>query len=171
MEPARLSALLARTPGLAARHLLDSVGGAGQALPPDLLPRLLESLLPPRTRAWLECPNNAQIDSDLRWLAANDCRILSCVDADFPAALMQLAPAPPTLYVAGDPRLLRGPQLAVVGSRRASVWGIDTAYRFAAELARAGLAITSGLAEGIDTAAHEGALAAGGPTIGVCGPD
>ena len=171
MEPARLRAILARAPGLVANHLFACrISGPAVAgpLPPDLLPRLLHSPLPARTRAWLEGCNNDLIDSDLRWIEANDCRIMCSLDPDFPPALAQLQPAPATLYVRGSGSSLRAPQLAIVGSRQASAAGKATAHRFAAELAQAGLGITSGRAIGIDTAAHEGALAVGGQTIAVC---
>jgi DNA processing protein len=69
----------------------------------------------------------------------------------------------------GDPAVLGRPQLAIVGSRQATAGGQETAFEFAARLTAAGLAITSGLAAGIDAAAHRGALAAGGITIAVCG--
>ena len=171
MEPARLRAILARAPGLVASHLFACPTGCkaeAGLLPQDLLPRLLRSPLPARTRAWLEGCDKDLIDSDLRWIEANECQILCCLDPDFPPALAQLQPAPATIYVSGSRRSVSAPQLAIVGSRQASAAGIDTAHRFAAELAQAGLTITSGLAVGIDTAAHEGALAAGGQTIAVC---
>ena len=76
---------------------------------------------------------------------------------------------PPALFVEGDPNLLSRPQVAIVGSRAASAAGRETAFDFAARLAAQGFAITSGLAAGIDAAAHRGALAAGGVTIAVCG--
>ncbi|HTY92284.1 MAG TPA: DNA-processing protein DprA [Steroidobacteraceae bacterium] len=167
MEPARLHATLARTPGLTAQHLFACRTGAAAAPPPDLPARLLEGPLPQRARAWLERPDTRLIDADLAWIEATGCRILCCLDPDFPAALLQLAPAPPTLYVSGDPGPLNGPIVTIVGSRRPTAGGMDTARRFAAELARAGVGIASGLAVGIDAAAHEGALSVG-LTIGVC---
>jgi DNA processing protein len=87
----------------------------------------------------------------------------------YPPLLARLDDAPPVLFVDGDVAVLGEPQLAIVGSRNPTAAGRDTAFDFAAELARAGLTITSGLAAGIDTAAHEGALAAGGRTVAVCG--
>jgi DNA processing protein len=79
-------------------------------------------------------------------------------------------PSPPAaLYVAGDPDILWQPQLAVIGSRNPTAGGKDNARNFAGELARQGLTITSGMAAGIDSLAHEAALDAGKPTIAVMG--
>ena len=87
----------------------------------------------------------------------------------YPALLAELTDAPPLLFVAGDPTLLERPQLAMVGSRRASRPGLDTAHSFARSLARGGFVVTSGLALGIDGAAHQGALDADGHTVAVLG--
>ncbi len=76
---------------------------------------------------------------------------------------------PPALFLEGDAAHLSRPQVAIVGSRAATAAGCETAFDFAARLAAQGFAITSGLAAGIDAAAHRGALAAGGITIAVCG--
>jgi len=88
---------------------------------------------------------------------------------DYPALLAQISDAPPLLFVAGDPQILEKPQLAMVGSRRASRPGMDTAAAFSRSLAGAGFVITSGLALGIDAAAHQAALDVGGRTVGVLG--
>ena len=84
---------------------------------------------------------------------------------DFPAALREIPDPPLLVWLKGA--LPRGPALAIVGSRRPSARGEAAARAFASELARAGAAIVSGLAYGIDSAAHEGALAGGGPTVAV----
>jgi DNA processing protein len=103
------------------------------------------------------------------WLAASGARLLRSGDACWPGQLAALADAPPLLYALGNIELLRKPQLAIVGSRHPTAAGRSLAARFSAELAAAGFVITSGLALGIDAAAHEAALAAGGTTIAVCG--
>nr|WP_254843801.1 MULTISPECIES: DNA-processing protein DprA [Pseudomonas] len=105
----------------------------------------------------------------LQWLEAEQHHLLMWDDADYPALLAELNDAPPLLFVAGDRALFEQPQLAIVGSRRASKPGLDTAHAFARSLAAAGFVITSGLALGIDGAAHRGALAATGKTIAVLG--
>lgn len=87
----------------------------------------------------------------------------------YPVQLAAVRGCPDALFVRGDPAVLARPQLSIVGSRAASPAGRETAFEFAAALAARGLAITSGLAAGIDAAAHRGALAAGGVTIAVCG--
>ncbi|MGQ0384701.1 MAG: DNA-processing protein DprA [Gammaproteobacteria bacterium] len=94
---------------------------------------------------------------------------LTLADPRYPRQLCAVPHAPDPLHVLGDPAVLSLPQLAIVGSRSASAAGRETAFAFAAELAGSGLAITSGLATGIDAAAHRGALAAGGVTVAVCG--
>ena len=105
----------------------------------------------------------------LRWLEGCKQHVLLHDQADYPALLSELCDAPPLLFVAGSPSIMEKPQLAMVGSRRASKPGMDTAGAFSRALAGAGFVITSGLALGIDGAAHQGALAVGGQTIGVLG--
>lgn len=105
----------------------------------------------------------------LRWLELPEQALLMWDDPLYPALLAELDDAPPLLFVAGDSALLERPQLAVVGSRRASRPGLDTATAFARSLAGGGFVITSGLALGIDGAAHQGALDVGGATLAVLG--
>jgi DNA processing protein len=90
-------------------------------------------------------------------------------DGRYPPLLREIPQAPPVLFVHGDPDCLRVPQLAMVGTRNPTPSGRETARQFAAHLAGAGMIITSGLALGIDAAAHQGALAGGGRTIAVMG--
>ncbi len=90
-------------------------------------------------------------------------------DAAYPPLLLEITKPPAPLFVRGDAGTLLLPQLAIVGRRNATPGGIETAHQFAAWLAARGFCITSGLAEGIDAAAHRGALSVGGKTIAVCG--
>ena len=115
------------------------------------------------------------VDADLRWLERDSRHaILTRDDPDYPPLLAQIPDPPPALYLVGNPAMLLRPQIAVVGSREATPQGLRIAERFAATLASAGLTVTSGLARGIDAAAHQGALSGpGGSTVAVVatGPD
>ncbi len=113
--------------------------------------------------------NAAGISRDLEWLAGAGRQLLPVDDPRYPPQLAAVPRMPAALFVEGDPAHLSLPQVAIVGSRAASAGGRETAFDFAARLSVAGFAITSGLATGIDAAAHRGALAAGGVTIAVCG--
>lgn len=105
----------------------------------------------------------------LAWLERPGQHLLMWDDPDYPALLAEIADPPPLLFVAGNRDLLDRPQLGMVGSRRASRPAMDTAAAFARSLGGAGFVITSGLALGIDGAAHQGALDVGAGTIGVLG--
>lgn len=98
-----------------------------------------------------------------------DIQVLSMACDGYPSLLRQISDPPPVLWLRGDARLLDQPQLAVVGSRKPSVQGVACAIEFAASLAKSGFVITSGLAQGVDTAAHQGALRAGRSTLAVLG--
>ena len=95
--------------------------------------------------------------------------ILTPADEGYPAALRQAPGRPLALYVKGDVSALSKPAIALIGTRRATQYGRDVANRFAYDLAKAGWMIVSGLALGIDAAAHRGALDAGGATVGILG--
>lgn len=104
----------------------------------------------------------------LAWLHADDRhRLITLGEADYPAALLETADPPLMLYACGRPELLAHGSLAIVGSRHATVQGRENARAFAAHLGHAGLTIVSGLALGIDAAAHDGALGTAGSTIAV----
>ncbi|SEM63698.1 DNA protecting protein DprA [Pseudomonas sp. ok272] len=105
----------------------------------------------------------------LAWLEHEDQHLLVLGQPGYPALLEEISDPPPLLFVAGSPAILEQPQLAMVGSRRASRPGLDTATAFSRSLAGAGFVITSGLALGIDAAVHQAALDVGGHTIGVVG--
>ncbi|MEX0387088.1 DNA-processing protein DprA [Spiribacter onubensis] len=114
------------------------------------------------------------VAADRRWAEQKDCHIITRDDARYPARLAEIPDPPPVLFVRGEPAVLDTPQIAVVGTRNPTPGGIETAEDFSGRLAASGLTVTSGLALGIDTAAHEGALVAeDGISIAVMatGPD
>ena len=107
---------------------------------------------------------------DLEWLTTHsNAHLIAISDSAYPDLLRQIPKAPPLLFVRGDIHLLSLPQIAIVGSRNPSSGGSENAHRFAEFLASNGFTITSGLALGVDAAAHQGALAAQGKTIAVMG--
>lgn len=114
----------------------------------------------------------AEAEKECRAVERAGAKIVTFISREYPKPLLQISDYPPFLYVKG---ILSAEELAiaVVGSRRASGYGAVTAERLAADLAAQGVAIVSGMARGIDTAAHRGALKAGGRSIGVlgCGVD
>jgi DNA processing protein len=142
-----------------------------QATSPDALLTLARdrSDLPEAARQALREPDWAAVDRDLAWARGADNHILSLASPDYPPLLREIPDPPPLLFVHGSPTCLRSHQLAMVGSRNPTPGGRETAAEFAAHLAGVGLTITSGLALGIDTASHGGALAAGGLTVAVMG--
>ena len=110
------------------------------------------------------------IDHALAWLRSDASRgLITLADADYPAPLLELTDPPPLLYLQGRRDLLSRPALAIVGSRSATRQGEANAEAFAAHLAGYGLTIVSGLARGIDSAAHRGALGSEASTIAVLG--
>jgi DNA processing protein len=103
------------------------------------------------------------------WLADSANLIITLADARYPQGLLQMPDPPPVLYVKGNPALLNAPALAIVGSRNATPQGVALAESFASTLSDAGLTIVSGLALGIDAAAHRGGLAGRSRSIAVVG--
>ena len=169
---------LLHTPGLGPRRvarLLETFGTPAAALQADSRAWATAGVTGHPRDAGALAAREAGVDDDLAWLA-RDTRhhILTRDDPAYPALLAELPDPPPALYLVGDPGLLRRPQIAIVGSREATPQGLRHAERFAEALAAAGLTVTSGLALGIDGAAHHGALAcATGSTVAVVatGPD
>jgi DNA processing protein len=103
------------------------------------------------------------------WLATPGQRLIGWLDPDYPPLLRRIASPPLALFVAGDADRLWHPAVAVVGSRGPTAGGRDNARAFARALGQAGFCVTSGLAAGIDRAAHEAALDAGGLSVAVLG--
>ncbi|MDD3295960.1 MAG: DNA-processing protein DprA [Candidatus Omnitrophica bacterium] len=108
------------------------------------------------------------LEKEIELIAAGGFDCLDVLDKDYPQLLRQIDNPPLVLYVRGDRRILGQEILAIVGSRLATVYGISVAEEFSGRLASLGFVIASGLARGIDTAAHKGALS-GGKTIAVLG--
>lgn len=169
---------LMQTPGVGpetARRLLGAFG-----LPENIfaasLPALRQ-LVPERiAQALVATPSAeaaAHIARTLDWAAQPGNRVLTLADDDYPANLLEIADPPLLLYAKGRVELLSRPAIAVVGSRNATAQGIANAERFSEALAQAGLTVISGMAAGIDAAAHQGGLlaahAGGGSTVAVIG--
>lgn len=151
------------------RTLLDAFGSASSALSaPGSAWRALG--IP---QATIDARRSAEVREGalaaMAWLERPGQHLLMWDGPDYPALLAEIDDAPPLLFVAGEPALLDRPQLAIVGSRRATPPALDTARAFSRYLAQAGFTITSGLAVGVDGAAHRAALQAGGGTIAVLG--
>lgn len=117
-------------------------------------------LTPKQLEKWLNSEKPRRVDEAIEWAQQPGQEIVTWQDRDYPPLLRQISDAPLLLYVRGDIQLLSQPQVAIVGSRNASKTGRLIASDFAEYLADVGLVVTSGLASGIDKAAHEGALKA-----------
>jgi DNA processing protein len=137
---------------------------AGPDQPPDMplqLARLLGGRLPERIRALAQ--------ATLAWVEQDGNHLIALGDPAYPPTLRHIADPPLLLYAKGDPGLLQREAVAVVGARKATLQGMANARRFARALSEAGMVVVSGLALGIDAAAHEGGLAGGGGTVAVIG--
>jgi DNA processing protein len=162
---------LTLTPGLgpaALRALLKEyglpqavLGASRSALARYLRPEVVEAL----HSAALAGP----VERTLAWLREPGRHLLTLADRDYPRLLLEISDPPPVLYCRGRTELLARPTLAIVGSRNASAQGRRDAERFAHAFSAAGVTVVSGLAQGIDAAAHRGALAAEGSTVAVLG--
>jgi DNA processing protein len=149
-------------------ELLDCHGSAERivALSPG---KLRACGVPEAARHAILHPDDAAIDREFEWLGRSDHHLIHLQSDAYPGLLRQIDDFPALLYVHGHLDALHLPSLAIVGSRNPTRSGIQNAYNFASHLARSGFCIVSGLAEGIDTAAHEGALAAHARTVAVLG--
>lgn len=151
-----------------ASKLLDAFGSievlyrasASQLRKAGLKPAAIESLLQPDLEL---------IEQDLAWAQQDKNHIVVLGSEHYPAQLARIARPPVVLFVHGDPQVLSLPQLAIVGSRHPTSTGKRHAEQFAETFAQQGLTVTSGLAHGVDGAAHHGALKGGGLTIAVFG--
>lgn len=116
-----------------------------------------------------EAVNESEVDAVIKRMARIGVHIVTLNDASYPANLRNLCDAPPVLYIRGSLEESDDTSVAVVGTRTPTPLGRLTAEHFAAGLAAQGITVVSGLARGIDTCAHTGALSGGGRTIGVLG--
>ena len=163
-----LRLLLSSAPASALRRLLDTHGSAEAACRAgarDWTSHGLDAEACNRIRT----PDPAPLACGERWLEAGHHHLLGWREDAYPPLLRRIASPPAMLFVAGDTGLLWRPSVAVVGSRAATAGGRANAALFARALAQAGLCVTSGLAAGIDAAAHEAALDVAGPTLAVLG--
>lgn len=148
------------------RRLLDHYGGPGPAL--QALPELARR--GGRRRPIRLCPAE-EAERELDALEALGAKVLTLADPAYPRPLAAIDDPPPVLSLFGDSALLSRRAIGIVGARNASANGRRLARQLAAELGQAGLVVASGLARGIDTAAHEGALASGTVAVLAGGPD
>ncbi|MEO6801137.1 MAG: DNA-processing protein DprA [Rhodanobacter sp.] len=159
-----------RTPGLGPgglRERLDAADGDIHIALHRL--RTHPSSLGEPARLWLSQPDETRLTADLAWLGEPGHGLLRCTETDFPPQLDHIPQPPAALFVVGDASLLLYPQVAIVGARAASAGGKAHAQAFARELASAGFAVISGMADGIDGAAHVATLEAGAKTLAVVG--
>lgn len=119
---------------------------------------LIHAGFKPKQIESIKAPDWRTAEQDLLWCEKNHCYLISILDPQYPSLLKEIYGAPILLFVQGDIELLQKPQLAIVGSRNPTPIGKALAEQFAQQLTSAGLVITSGLALGIDAAAHRGAL-------------
>ena len=175
-DPASLAAWLqlALTDGVSSMHgcrLLSTFGLPGQVLRADRA--ALRQVVPARVADAIAAPPTSvmlkRIQAALAWAAEPGHAILTLADSGYPRALLDIADPPLLMYVRGQVRHLQGNAIAVVGSRNATRQGMEHAAHFAAGLGRAGWTVVSGLALGIDAAAHRGAIAHAGLTVAVVG--
>ena len=113
--------------------------------------------------------DSALVASTLEWAARRDRHVIVLGDAEYPAQWMNIEVPPTLFYAIGDPAWLSKPAIAVVGSRNATRHGLQDAEEFSRALSRAGLTVVSGLAHGVDAAAHRGAVQEAGATVAVMG--
>lgn len=150
------------------RQLLGAFGGPQAVL--EAPEAALASVAgPAAVQALAHGPLPALLERTLRWLEVRDHHLIALGDPRYPQALLTIPDPPTVIYAKGRPELLNAPALAIVGSRNASAQGERDANAFATALSSAGLCIVSGMALGIDAAAHRGGLAGSGSSIAVLG--
>ena len=129
----------------------------------------VQGIGPEKARQFAADFKDVRIDDEVDLAAKKGVKLVTWVDEGYPALLKQIADPPLVLYVAGAVSVLDLPSVAVIGTRHPTVYGRETARRFGFQLASAGYVVVSGLASGIDTEAHSGAVQAKGHTVAVLG--
>src|SRR5579864_272998 len=164
---------LALTPGLGARmagKLLREFGSAEAVFNASLTSLEAQRLPAAVAQALHSRQSMSDAARELAQAQALGCRLLTWDEPEYPARLREIYDPPPLLYVLGDVELLSGHLISIVGSRRPTPYGNQIAERLGRDLADRGIVVTSGMARGIDSCAHKGALSsAGGATIGILG--
>jgi DNA processing protein len=164
---------LALTPGVGPRtfqalvEYFGSPAAVAAAAPSEL--RKVPGIGPKLMRAIAEARTSLDVEAELKDCSDHRVAVLSRDDEGYPSPLREIHSPPIVLFVRGEWKPVDAMAIAIVGTRHASSYGVRQAERLAAGLSRAGLTIVSGLARGIDAAAHRGALLAGGRTIAVLG--
>jgi DNA processing protein len=163
---------LTLTPGLGptrARKLVEYLGGIENVFRASLT-ELEAAGLPGHSAQSIGTGKSQEMaQEELVRAASAEAEVIALDDPDFPARLKQIYDPPCVLYVRGDAAILAQPGIAVVGTRHPTPYGIGMAERLAADLASRGLVIFSGMARGVDTCAHRGAITAKGKTVAVFG--
>jgi DNA processing protein len=163
---------LTLSPGLGPKRILDAATELRTVSEIFRLPlTALEGLRFPAQAAQFIFDGKARAAAEQEWarVAAQDARLITYGCGDYPERLKEIYDPPPVLWVRGEARLLKRPSIAVVGTRHPSPYGSGIAEMLSRDLAARGLLIVSGMARGIDTAAHKGALIARRPTVAVWG--
>lgn len=171
MDSIQAALTLLHSPGLGGRatqKLFAAFGDAATALQASDSALQAAGLKSDQVSA-LRAVSEESIRPDLEWADLDNNHLIPLDSRHYPSNLREIPDPPPLLYITGDTDVLSAPQVAMVGSRNPSAGGRDNAKHFAAELATRGLCITSGMASGIDAAAHHGALSVDGLSIAVTG--
>ena len=152
------------------KRLIERFGSAAAALEaPNEELSSVEGMSPRLLAVIANAPSMKDVEHELELARKAGVNVVTCSDEDYPESLACLPDRPPVLFIAGKLQPRDNSAIAVVGTRRATAYGRSVAAKFSEYFAQRGLTVVSGLARGIDTDAHEAALAAGGRTIAVLG--
>ena len=153
-----------------ARWLSDPAGAGGLAATPDVPFETVVAAIDPRlARAGRLDAARAAARAALDMAQTRGCSVFSWSDAGYPTALTAIPDPPPVLWIRGEPGVFRAPAVAIVGSRAGSPYALEVGRELGSRLAERGVIVVSGLARGVDAAAHRGAVEVDGATVGVLG--